>query len=143
MCRVVLQTDGLVCYGGLNRKNQRESESLMLQSYFYSVLCQNALFGLFQEIRLNRERLNPAERLTDMRHPINLRLSNWRVPALIVISIIVVFGDHHDYDGVNDNEGDDDGGTCLYQPAPLLPFCHQVIKLRTVEAHNRPFLYKV
>ena len=36
---------GLVCYGGLNRKNLRESESgsLMLKSYFYSILCQNDL----------------------------------------------------------------------------------------------------
>ena len=32
------------------------------------------------------ERLNPAERVNDirqLRHPINLRLFNWRVPALV------------------------------------------------------------
>ena len=30
------------------------------------------------------ERLNPAERVNDIRHPINLRLFNWRVPALVI-----------------------------------------------------------
>ena len=29
------------------------------------------------------ERLNPAERVNDIRHPINLRLFDWRVPALV------------------------------------------------------------
>ena len=28
-----------------------------------------------------REQLNPAERVNDIRHPINLQLFNWRVPA--------------------------------------------------------------
>ena len=33
--------------------------------------------------RLNpAERINPAEQINDIRHPINLRLFNWRVPAL-------------------------------------------------------------
>ena len=29
------------------------------------------------------EQLNPAERVNDLTHPINLRLFNWRVPALV------------------------------------------------------------
>ena len=43
----------LVCYGGLNRKNQKkvESGSLMLKSYFYSILCQTYLDLDFQQIR--------------------------------------------------------------------------------------------
>ena len=31
---------------------------------------------------------------------------------------------------------DDGGGGSLYQAIPLQPFCHQLIKLRTVEAHH-------
>ena len=54
---VVLQIDGLVCYGGLNRRNQRESESgsLMLKSNFYSVLCHKDLYlGFFSRSDISR-----------------------------------------------------------------------------------------
>ena len=37
---------------------------------------------------------------------------------------------------------DDGGGGSLYQAIPLQPFCHQLIKLRTVEAQFL-FLYNV
>ena len=37
----------------------------------------------FPADRIYRERLNPAERVNDIGHPINLRLFNWRVPALL------------------------------------------------------------
>ena len=52
-------------------------------------------------------------------------------------------GDDDDDNGDDDNDNDDDDGGCLYQATPLLPFCHHVIKLRTVEAHNLLFLYSV
>ena len=55
----------------------------MLKSYFYSVLCQNDLDLGFSSRSDHRERLNSAERVNDIRHPINLRLFNWRVPAQV------------------------------------------------------------
>ena len=39
----------------------------------------------FPADRIYRERLNPAERVNDIRHPINLRLFNWRVPARVKV----------------------------------------------------------
>ena len=41
----VLQIDGLVIYGGLQRKNQRENKS----GHFYLILCQNDLHLTFTE----------------------------------------------------------------------------------------------
>ena len=32
-----------------------------------------------------------AERVAYLRHPINLRLFNWRVPALLVIQVILIY----------------------------------------------------
>ena len=37
----------------------------------------------FPADRIYREQLNPVERVNHIRHPINLRLFNWRVSALI------------------------------------------------------------
>ena len=37
----------------------------------------------FPADRIYRERLNAAERVNGIRHLINLRLFNWRVPALV------------------------------------------------------------
>ena len=45
------------------------------------------LIWAFPADRIYRKRLNPAERINDVRHPINLRLFNWRVvPAIGVVA---------------------------------------------------------
>ena len=54
----------------------------VLKSYSYSVLCQNDLDLGFPADRTYGERLNTAERVNDIRHPINLQLFDWRVTAL-------------------------------------------------------------
>ena len=40
-CCVVLHLDCLVCSGRLSRTNPLESESFMLKSYSYSLICRN------------------------------------------------------------------------------------------------------
>ena len=66
----------------------------------------------------------------------------------VIIGLAWHYYDHDDDDDDDDNDddnggGDDDDDACLYQATPLLPFCYQVIKLRTIEAHNLLFLYSV
>ena len=68
----------------------------MLKSYFYSVLRRNDLDLGFSAVPMYREPLNPAERKNEIRHPINLRLSNWRVQALVVVILYSTY--RLDYD---------------------------------------------
>ena len=67
---------------------------------------QMILIWVFPAGPIYDERLNSAERVNDKRHPINLRLFDWRIPALVKIP---KGGGQANADNQNDGKG---AGVC-------------------------------
>ena len=73
---------------------------------FTSFNVQMILTWAFPAGPIYDERLNSAERVNDKRHPINLRLFDWRIPALVKIP---KGGGQANADNQNDGKG---AGVC-------------------------------